>query len=270
MYVIYGMLIYILIQYFPLDSHNIYYPGDTGPVQNTSRVTQSFKHLLKPRLFWCFWTEKGFFFVCFFVKWPLKKSRGGGSLAYVNPKPKYLWQVYLQKIWSISLRLYVIWTGQLIHSNKHIRFAYFESRVAPPTVLNRRIFLITFVSRPWFSFYFQYCLQQTTFVHSLHSFIISDNCSDSVNRDSAQRKSVIVFFCHISHHIFSLFHQTLRPPQGQKWSWKRKRMKREIWKVLQRRGRMRTAQCRAYFWQILQRRGRIRTPKCRAFFWQSL
>ena len=189
MCVIYGIFIYIHLQYVLEDSHNIYYPGDTGPVQNTSRVTQSFKHLLKPRLFWCFWTEKGFFFVCFFVKWPLKKSRGGGSLAYVNPKPKYLWQVYLQKIWSISLRLYVIWTRQLIHSNKHIIFAYFESRVAPPTVLNRHIFLTTFVIRPCLSFYCWYFSQHKKFKRIPRSFIILDACYDYMDRDWAQSKS---------------------------------------------------------------------------------
>ena len=194
MYVIYGMLIYILIQYFPLDSHNIYYPGDTGPVHNTSRVTQSFKHLLKPRLFWLFLNRKGvLFFVWFCVKWPFKKSRGGGSLAYVNSKPKYLWQVYLHQIWSISLSLYVVWTCQLIHTNKHIRFAYFESRVAPPTVINRRIFITTFVSWPCFSFYCQYCHQQkklhAVFIISLSSMLVLTACTETA------RKVIRLFSC---------------------------------------------------------------------------
>ena len=97
--------------------------------------------------------------------------------------------VYLQRVWSISLRLYVGWTRQLTHSNKHIRFEYFESRVSPPTFINRHIFLTKFFSRLWFSFYCQYCRQHTTFARSLHSFIIFDTCSDCVDRYCAQRKS---------------------------------------------------------------------------------
>ena len=54
---------------------------------------------------------------------------------------------------AISLRLYVGWTRQLTHSHKYIIFEYFESGVAPPAVLNRRIFLTIFVSPPLFLFY---------------------------------------------------------------------------------------------------------------------
>ena len=45
-------------------------------------------------------------------------------------------------------------------------------------------------------------------------------------------------YCH-----FPPCHQPLRPPQGQKWSWIRKRMKKKILKGLQRRGNIRTPQC---------------------------
>ena len=98
-------------------------------------------------------------------------------------------RIYLQRVWSISLRMYLGWTCQLTHSNKYISFEYFESIVAPSTVLNRRIFLTTFFCLSWFSFYCQYCHQHTTFARSLHYFIIFDTCSNCVDRDCAQRKS---------------------------------------------------------------------------------
>ena len=85
--------------------------------------------------------------------------------------------------------MYLGWTCQLTHSNKYISFEYFESIVAPSTVLNRRIFLTTFFCLSWFSFYCQYCHQHTTFARSLHYFIIFDTCSNCVDRDCAQRKS---------------------------------------------------------------------------------
>ena len=48
----------------------------------------------------------------------------------------------------------------------------------------------TFVIQPWFSFVCWYCRQHTTFVRSLHYFIIFYTCSYYVHRDCAQRKSV--------------------------------------------------------------------------------
>ena len=97
------------------------------------------------------------------------------------------WWFYLQRVWYISLRLYVGWTSQLTHMNKHFRFVYFESRVVPPTVLNRHIFLATFVSRPWFLFVCWYCRQHTIFARSLHYCIILNTCSDCVHGDCTQR-----------------------------------------------------------------------------------
>ena len=96
-------------------------------------------------------------------------------------------RIYLQRVWSVSLRLYVGWTHQLAHNNKHIRFEYFESRVALPTVLNQQIFL-NFFSQPWFLFYCRYYRQHMTFARSLHSFIIFNTYSDCVDRDCAQSK----------------------------------------------------------------------------------
>ena len=168
--------------------------------------------------------------------------------------------------WSISLRLYIGWTFQLTHSNTHRIFSYFESRFAPPTVLNRRIFITTCFSWPWFLFYCRYCRQHTTFARSLHSIIIFCTCCYCMNRDCAQSKSVIVIFSHISHHTFTLRHSPLIIPQGQKWSWKSKRMKRMILKGLQKRGRIRAPQCRADFWRRLKRIRSIRTPQFREFF----
>ena len=74
-------------------------------------------------------------------------------------------------------------------SNKHIRLTYFESRVAPLTVINRQIFLPTLFIRPWFSFYCRYYRHNTNFARSLHYLIIFDTCSDYVHIDCAQSKS---------------------------------------------------------------------------------
>ena len=98
------------------------------------------------------------------------------------------WGFYLQRVCSISLRMYVIWNRQLTHSNKDIIFVYFESRVVSPTVLNRRILLTTFVSWPWFSFYCWYCRQHMTFARILHYLFIFNYFSDCLYRDCTQRK----------------------------------------------------------------------------------
>ena len=92
---------------------------------------------------------------------------------------------YLQRFWSIQLRLYVGRTSQLTHSHKHIIFVYFESIGAPPNVLNRRILLTTVVRRPWFSFFYRYYHKHNIFARSLHYFIIFNTCFDCVHRDRA-------------------------------------------------------------------------------------
>ena len=108
-----------------------------------------------------------------------------GSLGLVVTK------VYLQRVWSISPKIYVGLNHQLTHSNTHIRLVYFESSVAPPTFLNQCIFLTAFFIRQCFSFVCRYCLQHTNFAHSLHYLIIFGTCSDCVHRYCAQRKSVM-------------------------------------------------------------------------------
>ena len=98
-------------------------------------------------------------------------------------------RLYIQRVWSILIRLYVGWTHQLTPSNKHIRFAYFESGVVPLTVLNWGIFITAFVILPWLSFYCWYFRQHTSLVRSLHSFIVFGFFPDWGHRDCAQRRS---------------------------------------------------------------------------------
>ena len=103
---------------------------------------------------------------------------------------------------SRSRRCYLGWTRQLTHSNKHIRIEYFESSGAPTTPLCRRIFLPTFVTRPWWFLLHRYCGQHTTFARiiSLSSILVMTACIENSHKDSRLLSS----FRHISHHIYSL------------------------------------------------------------------
>ena len=157
-------------------------------------------------------------------------------------------KVYLQRVWSISLRICVGLTHKLTHSNKHIIFHILDLLRCPLFSINA-----------YFSIHLlDYHGSHSTFntsaiIQPLHVVIIfllsSIIFSDWVHRNCAHRKSVIFMSFRIRHYIFLLLHHPLRPPKGQKWSWKRKRINSMIWKWLQRRGRMRIRYCREIFWR---------------------